>query len=368
MRIERIVQSRHRLALTTPIAAPWEPGPRAHLDVDLIRVESDTGLTGVASGPPLPDLTPYHDLFVGADPLDLERHNRIIESLSFHVGPCWPLDLALWDLAGRIHGRAVWQLLGGTDPALRVYAAVDSRRPAEDLAALAQDVVADGLPAMALRLDDPDWEADLARAGAVREAAETLILLADCGQAAPLPWHPGAARPPEDTRSLIAGLEALQTFWVEDPLHRADYKGMHDLRDETGVNIAGGGTARELHDVRNLIVRNAIDVLRADAARVGGITGLFPLARRAKDRGLMFSPQLGMNGLALMANAHLAAALGSCPCLAYPLEPPGLLPDQRDFLLTEPVLPNEEGWLTLSDAPGFGIEIDWDRAENTRIA
>ena len=131
---------------------------------------------------------------------------------------------------------------------------------------------------------------------------------------------------------------------------------------------AGGGHARELHDLRNLIVREAIDVLRADASRIGGLTGLFPLLLKGKERGLMFSPQTWTNGIALMANAHLAAASGICPCFEYPLDPPGMTPSRRDFLLANPIMPDAQGWISLSDAPGFGLEFDQNALNDTQIS
>ncbi len=368
MRIARIVQTRHRIPFDPPIQTAWDAHPRDSFDVDLVWVETDDGMLGIGAGAPIPYLPDHMDLFIGADPLDLQRHNRVIESLSLHHGPAWALDLALWDLAGNIHEQPVWRMLGGTDQRLRTYAALGVERPTDELASLAQDVITDGFQALLVRLNGQDWKADADCMAAVREAVGAdLVLLADCGRGAPLPWRTEDTRSPEDTVALVKALEELGVFWIEDPLHRADYKGLADLREQTNTNIAGGAYALELHDIRNLIVRDAIDVLRADAAHTGGITGLFPLGQRAKERGLMVSPRAWSNGITMMANAHLAAALGACPCFEYAIDPPSFGPDTRDFLLAEPLLPDEQGWLDLGDAPGFGLSYSQDALNDTQI-
>ncbi len=367
MRIARIVQTRHRVPLETPVQAAWDAEPRDTLDIDLVWVESEDGHVGIGAGLPMPGFAGHEDLFLERDALDLERHARVIESLSFHYGPCWPLDLALWDLAGQIHQQPVWRLLGAQTNRLRVFAAPGDTRSPDNLVALARHVAASGFPAMLLRLTDADWRADAARVEAVRANAD-LVLVADCAQGAPLPWATETVRGPEETVALMGALDALGVFWVEDPLHRADYKGLASLRQQAGVTVAGGAHARELHELRTLIVRDAIDVLRTDAASLGGITSLLPILHRGKARNLMFSPRTWSNSIAMMANAHLAAASGICPCLEYPFDPPALTPVSRDHLLTSPILPDPDGWLTLPDTPGLGLDLDHDALQDTQVA
>ena len=61
----------------------------------------------------------HERFFIGQDPMAIERHYRILSNIQFHYGRCWPLDLALWDLAGKITGQPVWKLLGGLSDRVR---------------------------------------------------------------------------------------------------------------------------------------------------------------------------------------------------------------------------------------------------------
>lgn len=372
MRIARIVQTRHRFPLKTPYQAAWDAEPRQALDVQLVWAETDDGMVGVGAGPFWEGFSAHADLFIGKDPLDLERHHRVIESLSFHYGPCWPLDLALWDLAGQIHGQPVWQLLGGQSGHLRAFASLGDTGSAETLPARAVDLVEEGFPALLMRLYDPNWQKDLETVAAVRAALPDTVLMADLGQGAPLPWQADRLRTTEETRALVQGLAHHGVFWAEEPLHRADYRGLKNLRGLAPIHVACGGSALQLHDIRNLAMREAMDVLRADTTRTGGLTGLFPILQKGAERGLMFSPRTWgpgafANGVTLTANAHLAAASGICPCFEFPVDPPGFTPDKRDFLLAEPLIPDSEGWLALNDRPGFGLVFDQDALRDTQV-
>ncbi len=99
----------------------------------------------------------------------------------------------------------------------------------------------------------------------------------------------------------------------------------------------------------------------------GGITGLRRIAQQATDRGLEFTPHTWGNGIGLLANAHLAAGCGGSTYLEFPFDPPVWTPERRDFLMVEPLIAGEDGWIALGEAPGFGIELDEDMLEATRL-
>ena len=73
-------------------------------------------------------------------------------------------------------------------------------------------------------------------------------------------WNRGAV-----VDALARELERLGIYWMEEPLHRADYAGMRSLREATDVRIAGGEMTRQLHELRELIVRGRL----APGARIG---------------------------------------------------------------------------------------------------
>jgi L-alanine-DL-glutamate epimerase-like enolase superfamily enzyme len=100
MKIAAIEISQHQLPLAPPFLPSWSSRPRVRFDATIVRVRTDEGLEGIGSGDYMLGFAGHEHLFVGEDPLRLERHFRAISHITFHYGRCWPLDLALWDLAG----------------------------------------------------------------------------------------------------------------------------------------------------------------------------------------------------------------------------------------------------------------------------
>ena len=133
-RIAAIRITHHRLPLDPPFHASWDTRPRVHFDATIVRVTTDTGLEGYGSGDLMVGFAGHEPLFIGQDALALERHYRVLSHIDFHYGRCWPLDLALWDLAGKITGQPCWKLLGGLASRVRAYASSGTLR---DPAALA---------------------------------------------------------------------------------------------------------------------------------------------------------------------------------------------------------------------------------------
>jgi L-alanine-DL-glutamate epimerase-like enolase superfamily enzyme len=368
MKITKISQSHHRVPLDPPFHAAWDGRPRTRFDVSIVRIEIDEGLVGIGSGDAMPGFAGHEELFVGRDPRDLERHFRIVENLSFHYGRCWPLDVALWDLLGKIAGQPCWRLLGGASPRLRVYASSATPREPAELAELAQRYLSEGYGALKVRFSRPDWRAEVGGIEAIRKAlGDRIVLMVDANQAWRMPWDVRPAWTLKDALAVARALEELDVFWLEEPLHRGDLEGMAALRKATRIRIAGGEMARELHDLRLLIERGCLDVLQPDAVLIGGLTGLRDIARTAQGRGIAFTPHTWGNGIGLMANAQLTAGVGGGPYLEFPYDPPGWTLERRDFPLAEPIRIDQDGWLTLPEAPGLGIELDEERLAATAL-
>ncbi len=133
-RIASIGITHHRLPLEPPFHASWDSKPRQHFDATIVRVQTQDGLVGVGSGDLMVGFAGHEHLFIGQDPLALERHYRVLSHIDFHYGRCWPLDLALWDLTGKIAGQPCWKLLGGLSNRVRAYASSGVLRDADALA------------------------------------------------------------------------------------------------------------------------------------------------------------------------------------------------------------------------------------------
>jgi len=367
-KIAAVTISHHRLPLAPAFNASWDTRPRVHFDATIVRVSTDSGLAGVASGDRMLGLEGHEDLFIGRDPLALERHYRVLSNIDFHYGRCWPLDLALWDLAGKILGQPCWKLLGGLASRVRAYASSATLRDPKAQADAAERYLAEGFGAVKLRFHRGDWRNDVRALEAVRErVGDALELLVDCNQGWRLPWDTQAPWAFKDALTVARELERLKVYWMEEPLHRADYAGMRALREATDVRIAAGEMTRQVHELRELIVGGCVDVLQPDVALVGGISGLRRVAILAQEHHLVFTPHTWTNGMGLTANAHLVAGLTDAPFLEYPYDPPEWSLERRDFMMAEPLKVDAEGWITLSDAPGMGYALDEGRLLATRI-
>ena len=366
-KIASISITRHRLPLDPPFHASWDPKPRTAFDATIVRVETDAGLVGWGSGDAMLGFAGHEHLFVGEDPLAIERHHRVLSHLQFHYGRCWPLDLALWDLIGKITGQPCWKLLGGATNRVRAYASSGVLREPAALADAAERLAAEGFAALKIRFRRGDWRDDIRALEAVRaQLGEQLELMVDCNQAWRMPWDTSPAWTLKDALPVARELERLGVYWMEEPLDRADYDGMRALREAVATRIAGGEMTRELSAFRDLATHGALDVLQPDAALVGGITGLRRVAHLAEAHGLVFTPHTWTNGMGVVANAHLVAGLGCAPFLEFPYDPPQWSLERRDFPMAAP-FSAQDGWLTLSDAPGMGYQVDEDQLARTRI-
>jgi L-alanine-DL-glutamate epimerase-like enolase superfamily enzyme len=367
-KIAAIAISHHRLPLAPAFNASWDSQPRVHFDATIVRVTTDSGLVGVGSGDRMLGFEGHEGLFVGCDPLALERHYRILSNIDFHYGRCWPLDLALWDLAGKILGQPCWKLLGGLANRVRAYASSGTLRDPQAQAEAAERYLAQGFAALKLRFHRGDWRDDVRALEAVRaRVGDRLTLLVDCNQGWRLPWDTQDAWTFKDALAVARELERLDVYWMEEPLHRADYDGMRALRTATDVRVAAGEMTRQVHELRDLVSGGCVDVVQPDVALVGGITGLRRVATLAQQHHVTFTPHTWTNGMGVTANAHLVAGFAESPFLEYPFDPPEWSLQRRDFMLEKPLEVDREGWINLSDAPGMGYALDEGRLKATRI-
>ena len=362
MRIERIRLVRLVRTLEPPFRAAWDPVPRARIEATLVVVETDEGVRGVGSGDVMDGFERYEHLFVGEDPLAIERHVRVLETLAFHAGRYWPLEAALWDLAGKASGRPAAELLGASPGTrLRAYASTGETRTAEERAESALALRDEGFRALKLRIDREHVDEGLRAVAAVREAVgDTMEIAVDLNEGWRMPGDIAPPLAPERLRSVCDALRDVGVLWLEEPLPGHDIRGLAVLRRETGLPLAGGEMARTAHELDAYLDADALDILQPDAVLAVGLTRGLEVGRRAQARGRAFTPHTWTNGIGLLANLHLAAAAGAGPYLEFPYDPPGWTPERRDFMLVDPIETDADGCIAVPRAPGLGIELDED--------
>ena len=359
-RIERIQITHHQLELNPPFPASWDTQPRKKFPATVVRVFDQFGNMGIGSGDVMYGFSDYEYLFLGKNPLDLERHNAVLNNINFHAGRPWPLDIALWDLAGKITQQPCWKMMGGKNNRLRAYASSGVHRPAQDMVKLALHVIERGFPALKIRFGRPSLEEDLRVLTAVREAVgDKLELMVDCNQGWRMPWDIAQPWSLEKALSVAKELEKLNVYWMEEPLHRGNYEGYQALRKQVSIKIAGGEMTQEDYEFESLLKHQALDVYQPDVVCSLGMEGLRRLAIKVEQHGHIFTPHTWGNGLGLMANIHLTAgATSGSGFLEFPYDAPEWSTERRDFLLTQTIEPDAQGWLNLSDKPGLGVKLN----------
>ncbi len=351
-----------------PFHPTWQPAATLSHSLTIVEVHTDEGITGIGSGGVLTRLNTAAGLFVGRDPLAIREHHAMLETIAYFMGRPWPIEVALWDIAGKAAGLPLYKLLGGSRDRLPAYASTgelrDKERRVEDVLKLRDE----GFGAVKLRFHSPNAKDDLPILEAVRKAVgDTMTIMVDANHG----WrYPGDFTPRWDVTTAIAMAKAMEEFdvyWLEEPLWSYDYDGLAQLRRRTTTRIAGGELNHGLHEFREYLRHGCLDVYQPDATFAGGITSARTVAGMAEAAGLMFSPHTWSNGIGLTANLHLAAAVPNCPFIEFPHDPPSWTPDVRDFVLTEPVRIDAQGDVVLRDKPGLGIELDEEKCKKYEV-
>ena len=365
MKIVGLTAQAYQINLARPFLAAWDPAPRISFAETIVTVETDEGVRGYGGGAPVPDLDQLSDLLSGLDPTDTEQVFEICETVDFHGGRNWTVEVAVWDLLARLAEVPLWRFLGGSRDRYPAYASTGERLTPELRAARLQGWKEEGLAAAKIRFHHPDWKEDLKTVTAAREAVGwEMALMVDANQG----WKmPGDLTPPWDVATAAecaAALSELGIYWLEEPLPTSDLEGYATLREMGGIRIAAGEMVRSLAESRRLL--EVVDVIQNDVVLAGGITGCRRVAGWAAANGSVWSPHTWSTGMGLLANLHAALAFSTGEYLEVPFDPPGWPAEVRDFMLATP---NQviDGSLVAPSGPGLGVEPDFRALERWRV-
>jgi L-alanine-DL-glutamate epimerase-like enolase superfamily enzyme len=369
MKITDITLDRLRLRLDPPLRAAWDPEPRRFFDATIVRVHTDDGVTGIGSGDTMAGFDAVKHLFVGEDPLDIVRHVKAIETANFHGGRYWPLEVALWDLIGKVAGLPVATLFGNAARSVPVYASTAELKPPAERVESAFEAREAGFRAMKIRIDRDRVAEGVATVAAVRDAlGPDFEIMVDLNQS----WRmAGDTAPATDlvaTRRLVRRLAELDVFWVEEPLPYHDLDGFRTLRaDNPGVRLAAGEMHGSVPELLRCLEEDVLDVYQMDVVLAVGMHRARTLAELAQFKHRAFTPHSWTNGIGVLANLAVAAGVGGGPYFEFPFDPPGWTPQRRDFMLAEPVTVTAAGDLAVPSRPGLGIELDEQAVDRWRV-
>ncbi len=293
---------------------------------------------------------------MGEDPLDRERlYARLWKRHRSTTLRCiGAVDVALWDIAGKVAGLPLYKFLGANRRSIPAYASSPGLDSVEAYVAQALEMKARGLPAY--KIHPPTrWEEDIRLCEAVRKAVgPDYRLMLDAM------W----AYTYDQALRVGRAIEGLGFYWYEDPLAEEDIYNCVKLRQKLDIPLmvteySPGG----FYSYAIWVTSGATDYLRGDVAVKGGLTACLKAAHLAEAFQMNFEIHHGGNSLNNVANLHLALAIPNTEYLEV------LLPDQaQKYGLVEDLSVDASGLVHAIDRPGLGAAIDWDLIRRKTVA
>lgn len=333
-----------------------------------VKVYTDEGITGVGEGTLeykekafLGALEHIKEYLVGKDPRNIESHwHMTYRDAYWRGGPVLmsalsAVEMALWDILGKSLNTPVYQLLGGKyHEKVRIYVNgwfAGAKEP-EEFAEKAKIAVQKGITAMKwdpfgksyLQISNADLDKALRNIAAVREAVGNSVDLLIEGH--------GRFDVPTGIK-IAKELEQFKPMFFEEPTPPDNLDALKAVRDKSPVAISAGERLYSRWDYRKLFDMRAADYIQPDISHAGGISELKKIAAEAETRYIPFAPHNPSGPVANAATLQLAA---SCPNFCI-LEIMYQDVDWRKDVTNEN-LQYADGYMTIPDAPGLGIEID----------
>ena len=268
------------------------------------------------------------------------------------------VDTALWDLRGKVEGKSVCELIGGTPRALRVYASSMKRDITPENEAARMVALRDryGFDAFKFRVgaecghDVDEWPGRTeAIIPALRRAlGDDVELLADGNSA----FSPA--------RAILVGrmLEDSGVSHFEEPCPYWEFEQTRLVRERLDLDVAGGEQDCMLPTWRAMIDQRVVDIVQPDVCYMGGLTRTLRVAKMAEDAGIPCTPHAANLSMVTLFTMHLLGAIPNAgKYLEFSIEGEDYYPWQ-DGLFVNPPYEVVDGTVTIPSKPGWGIEID----------
>ena len=337
-----------------------------------VLVDTDEGVRGVGEGS-LPGhpravaaaVEEFEDYVVGEDPARIQHLWQLMYRQPFFRGGAVAysamsaIEQALWDIKGKVAGLPVYELLGGRcHDRVKLYANGPSGETLQDLAESATGLVEGGFTALKTGLAEPvrSVQGD----GFVRRAASHVEALRDAvGGEIEIAWDAhGRLSPPMAIR-LARALEPYNVWFLEEPAPPEDAKGLAQVARSTSIPIATGERLFTKWAFREVLELGAVALLQPDLAHCGGVLEARAIATMGEVHSCGFAPHNPLGPVNTVVSAHVAVASPNFVALELCLYPP----EWTRELLTTP-LEVADGYLEVSDEPGWGIELDVELARS----
>jgi len=339
-------------------------------DCTIVAVDTDEGIRGIGEAcaygvPPKTrdEVTKMTPALLGKDPTEPDLVQRPVGGNHALDTAIAGLDAALWDIRGKVQGKRVSELLVAPEKEpltrVRLYASsgcrYDWENNPESIIDEAIGYADAGYTAYKMRIGTEwSWAGVTVERflkllhGVVDAVGGRMEVMLDGNQ---------RFREIDDAMTIAREMDAMGCAWFEEPIPQADIDGYARLNAAVDMPVTGGESYTTVEQFESYFAKNAYAIVQAD----GGICGLtegMRIARRAHEFGVGMCPHNWHNGLMLMANAHLVAALPEPKVLEQCMIQGPL---QWEILREKPVI--QDGYLELPDTPGLGVDIADDLEE-----
>ena len=298
----------------------------------------------------------YAPQLIGEDPLEVERLWHKLRRLNRHAynlsdGMAGAIDVALWDIRGKVAGMPIATMLGTARKRIGAYATARNIEPTpEAVFEEARTRKEQGYHAFKVQFWD-GLARDIPRYRAAREAV---------GPDYPLMQDAAGMYSYAEALAVGKVLGDLDYTWFEEPIPDRNLFQLQRLTDQLAVPILSGETSR-VHELAEGMRMGAFDIARGDVHMKEGITGLRKAAGMADLLGFDLEIHAINQPLLDVANLHVAMSIANCRWSEtfHPIYYRGLKGD--------PLAIDADGYKHMPTGPGLGVELDWDWIDdNTR--
>ena len=344
-----------------------------------ILVRTDQGITGYGESSPMNVRAiasmvneAMNPLVIGQNPLDYDRLWESMYFRTYKLGVMGAqaeaiagIDIALWDILGKVTGQSISQLLGGRRrDRVRMYASIGGgaeSTPAE-MAGRAAKAVDEGLTMVKMRMDWTARRTDINPSHDWAVLSETRKAIGDKVE---LGFDPnnGFSVPTAITLGR-RGQDELGLIHYEEPVAQYDYAGIAQVVAALDVAVAAGEQEYTRWQFRDLIAQSNVDIVQPDLVKCAGITEGVRIAALASTHNRILVPHQTQPSIGTAANLHFTA------CFAREERAQEYDINSKRAILNRvihPPLEQKDGYLAVPDGPGLGIEVDEKELRKLRV-
>jgi len=350
-----------------------------------VRVATDAGVTGlgecVHGGPQAIAIIAYvEEKLIGRDPFAIHaifeemRRGHVFEGgfAGALITALTGIEIALWDLKGKALGVPIYELMGGKfRDKIRIYAdcQVEPGMDFDEIKAVVDDVLERGFTALKIDVDIhayghhgsevADFEKDPFNYTAFQWEHERMVELVDmvtraAGRDVAVAADVHTRLDVPSAIRLARDLEPYHLMWLEEPVPAENVAAMRKVKESTTTPICSGENLYLRHGFRDLIEQQAVDIIMPDIPKCGGLSECRKIANMAEIYYMPFAPHNVASPIGTMASAHVCATVPNFMVLEFHW----LHRDYWTTIIKEKTDIIRDGYITPTDRPGIGLELD----------